>query len=339
MHESAYRAILDEMSEGVYFVDLERTITYWNPGAERITGYTAAEVMGRSCADGILRHVTESGHQLCISGCPLAAVMKDGRTRTANVFLHHKEGHRVPVQVKGQAIRDESGEIIGSVELFSARASTRFADQQERNRADDALVDALTGIGNRRYGELHLESMMAAVRAGVTSLGVLFLDVDRFKPVNDTYGHRVGDAVLRMVGQDIANGLRAGDHPVRWGGEEFVVLMPGANDTSLDRAAERLRMLIEHSWFEHGDDQVRVTVSIGAVLAEPVETAADVIDRADRLMYSSKQAGRNLVTTSRGPIMRTGERPLAGNLAPWKMAGGEAIADAGSSRGGDPWAT
>lgn len=327
MLESAYRAILDQMSEGVYFVDRERQITYWNPGAELITGYSAADVQGRSCADGILRHVTDSGHQLCISGCPLALVMQDGKARSASVYLHHKEGHRIPVTVKGQAIRDDAGAIVGSVELFSARSTSRFAETQMRSRADDAFVDALTGIGNRRFGESNLESIMAAVHAGVTTLGVLFIDVDRFKAVNDTYGHRVGDAALRMVGQDLANGLRSGDFPIRWGGEEFLVLMPGADQASLERAAERLRMLVEHSWFERDDAQVRVTVSIGAVLAEATESPADVVDRADRLMYASKQAGRNCVSTVHGQLPRAREKPIQGNLAPWKMPPSEAVAD------------
>lgn len=316
--ESAYRAILDSMSEGVYFVDRERQITYWNPGAEQITGYSAAEVRGHSCADGILRHVTESGHQLCISGCPLAMVMQDGKSRTASVFLHHKAGHRIPVTVKGQAIRNDDGEVVGSIELFSARSASRFADVQERGRADDAFSDAVTGIGNRRFGESNLESILAAVQAGVTTLGVLFIDVDAFKQVNDNFGHRVGDAALRMVGQDLANGLRAGDFPIRWGGEEFLVLLPGAEQASLERAAERLRMLVEHSWFEHGSEQVRVTISIGAVMAEPGESAVEVVDRADRLMYESKRAGRNCVTTVHGQLERPRERPTQVSLAPWK---------------------
>lgn len=317
MHESAYRAILDQMSEGVYFVDRERRITYWNPGAEHITGYLAQDVIGHSCADGILRHVTESGHQLCISGCPLAAVMKDGNSRTANVFLHHKAGHRVPVTVKGQAIHNDAGEIVGSVELFHARSATRFADPESGSRADDAFIDVLTGIGNRRFGEANLEPILAAVHANLTTLGVIFLDVDHFKRVNDTYGHRTGDAVLRMVGQNLANGLRAGDFPARWGGEEFIALMPGAEQKSLERAAERLRMLVENSWIQQGEDQIRVTVSVGAVLAEPGESGADVIERADRLMYASKKAGRNLVTTVHGQLERPRERPLHGNIAPW----------------------
>jgi len=97
------------------------------------------------------------------------------------------------------------------------------------------------------------------------------------------------------------------------------VLMPGAQQASLERAAERLRMLVEHSWFQHGDEQMRVTVSIGAVMAQPAETAADVVERADRLMYTSKLAGRNLVTSEHGTLERRSEVPIRGNLAPWKL--------------------
>jgi diguanylate cyclase (GGDEF)-like protein/PAS domain S-box-containing protein len=323
---SVYEEILDQMTEGVYFVDRQRRITYWNPGAEAITGYSADEVIGHSCSEGILRHVSEAGIQLCLHGCPLAGVMRDGTARQANVYLHHKDGHRVPVGVKGRAIRNAEGDIVGSVELFHQRTATRFADASQRNREEDAFVDALTGIGNRRYGELNLEPVLAAVDADVTSLGVLFLDVDHFKNVNDTFGHRAGDQVLRMVAQNIANGLRATDFPIRWGGEEFIALMPGAEQDSLERAAERLRMLVEHSWIQRDDDQIRVSVSIGATLAVPREGPESLLDRADHLMYASKSAGRNLVTTDAGQLPRGGETPLGGTEKPWEMPGVDAEA-------------
>ncbi len=311
--------LLAQMSDGAYFVDRERCITYWSPGAERITGYLATDVVGHSCADGILRHVTESGHQLCISGCPLAGVMQDGRERTANVYLHHKQGHRIPVTVKGYAIRDDEGRITGSLELFHARATNRFADSHERNRSEDAYVDVMTGIGNRRFGEGRLRSLIAATRESAGSLAVMFIDIDHFKQVNDVHGHRVGDVVLRMVGQNLANGLRTDDFPVRWGGEEFLVLMPGASQKALERAGERLRMLVENSWYQHGDAQVRVTISVGATIATAADDAIAVVDRADRLMYEAKAAGRNLVVTDHGMLPRPTTRPLHGNLAPWKL--------------------
>ncbi len=227
MDERNMAELIDRMSEGVYTVNLDRVITSWNPGAEQITGYTAAEVIGRSCSDGILRHVNDRGTQLCLHGCPLKAVMRDGRSREAAIYLHHKDGHRVPVTVSGQALRDDDGEINGSIELFSARAATRFARPPTEDEQRDSSRDPVTDIGNRRYGDMNLKLSVEASDLEISSLGVLFIDVDYFKSVNDTFGHRVGDAVLRMVAQTLANGLSSRDFPIRWGGEEFLALLPG----------------------------------------------------------------------------------------------------------------
>jgi diguanylate cyclase (GGDEF)-like protein/PAS domain S-box-containing protein len=310
LQESIYRQILDAIDDGVYFVDRERRITFWNPGAERITGFTAEDVQGRSCSEGILRHVSEQGKQLCLLGCPLEAVMRDGSPRGAHVYLHHKEGYRVPVTVKGEAIRDADGAIVGSLEIFRVRSSTRFAAEDEPVRADDIHLDPVTLLGNRRFGEHSLVHVLAGVEHG-GSLGVLFVDVDHFKDVNDSWGHHTGDRVLRMVGRTIAYALRATDIPVRWGGEEFLVLLPGVDEAGLAETAERLRVLVEHSWFDLEPDQVRVTVSIGATLAAPGEDAHSVVDRADRLMYASKGAGRNVVTDDVGDAQRGEEHPAS----------------------------
>jgi diguanylate cyclase (GGDEF)-like protein/PAS domain S-box-containing protein len=297
VQEAVYRTILEQVEDGVYFVDLDRRITYWNAGAERITGYQAGEVIGHSCSEGILRHVTEGGYHLCTHGCPLAAVMQDGHPRIADVYLHHKRGHRVPVTVKGTPIRDDSGEIVGSVEVFNTRASAEFAASQERT-LDALYMDPLTELGNRRFVSANVEPL---IEAGAT-VGVLFIDVDHFKDINDVWGHSVGDAVLRMVGQSIAHGLAPGDWPIRWGGEEFLVVSRAAAVADLELVAERLRMLVEESWISVDGERVAATVSIGATMVEDGESWAQALDRADRLMYASKAAGRNRVSSARGTL-------------------------------------
>ena len=138
MDKKFYQDLLDKMSDGVYFVTVDRNITYWNSGAERITGYGADEVLGHSCGEGLLRHVTGAGRQLCLHGCPLLAVMEDGKPRKAQVYLHHKDGHRVPVTVRGQALRFPDGQIVGSVEVFHIRGANPYASQR-RDRRDDSL--------------------------------------------------------------------------------------------------------------------------------------------------------------------------------------------------------
>jgi len=102
---------------------------------------------------------------------------------------------------------------------------------------------------------------------------------------------------------------------VRWGGEEFLALLPGIDESGLAAVAERVRMLVENSWIQQGETQVRVTVSVGATMAVPAESPEDVADRADRLMYASKRAGRNRVTTDAGrsPAQQSG--PSSGPLS------------------------
>lgn len=107
----------------MYFVTRDRHITSWNHGAERLTGYRAKKVLGHSCSEEILRHIHDAGTQLCLQGCPLAAVMKDYKQREARVYLHQKDGHRVPVTVRGSALRDPHGMIVGSVEVFTPRTT------------------------------------------------------------------------------------------------------------------------------------------------------------------------------------------------------------------------
>jgi diguanylate cyclase (GGDEF)-like protein/PAS domain S-box-containing protein len=313
-----YEDLLDQISDGVYFVNMDRRITYWNGGAERITGYGADEVLGHSCGEGILRHVTDSGRQLCLQGCPLLAVMQDGKPREAQVYLHHKDGHRVPIMVRGQALRSPDGQIVGSVEVFHTRGTNPYA-ALHRDRQDDSL-DTVTGLAPRRFGELHLSTLIRAVAEQATTLGVLYIDADHFKNVNDTFGHKTGDEVLRMVGQSLMNGLRRGDIPVRWGGEEFLALLPGTDQAGLAATAERVRMLVENSWIQRGEVQVRVTVSVGATMAAPTETADDLVDRADGFMYASKQSGRNRVTTDAGALISKADRLILGTAVPWENA-------------------
>src|SRR5512138_75759 len=148
-----YKDIIDNLYDGVYFVDRDRTITYWNKGAERITGYPAGQTIGHSCRDNLLNHVTANGVPLCLEHCPLAAVMQDGREREAEVYLHHADGHRVPVIIRGTALRDEAGNIIGAVESFSNNSNLIGTRRKLRDLRYAAMTDPLTGIGNRRLLE------------------------------------------------------------------------------------------------------------------------------------------------------------------------------------------
>ncbi|MBI4916604.1 MAG: sensor domain-containing diguanylate cyclase [Acidobacteria bacterium] len=291
-----FKSLLDNFYDGVYFVDSERRITYWNQGAERITGFTAGEAVGTLCSDNLLMHVDGAGTCLCHAGCPLAATISDGDRHEAEVFLHHKQGHRVPVLVRAAPIRDTDGAIVGAIEVFSDN-STKMAALQRANELERiAFLDPLTGLANRAYTEITLRGRLDELVRYGWPFGILFIDVDHFKQVNDTHGHDAGDQALSIVADSLRGGARSFDVVGRWGGEEFVAVLVNLSERKLRAIAERFRVLVETSRLPVADGAVRITVSIGGTLADPRDSVDELVKRADTLMYRSKETGRNRVT-------------------------------------------
>src|SRR5579871_5541993 len=149
-----HKKLLDHLDTGIYIVDRDRRILYWNAGAERITGYMAHEVAGQYCHGDLLVHCDDLGDVLCGTKCPLTGVISDGKPRECAVFIRHRDGHRLPVRVRSSPIHDQTGTIIGAVEVFDDRSSPgRHALWQLQNFG---CLDELTTASNRRYGEMRV---------------------------------------------------------------------------------------------------------------------------------------------------------------------------------------
>jgi diguanylate cyclase (GGDEF)-like protein/PAS domain S-box-containing protein len=292
-----FKDLVDHMYDGVYFVDRKRQITYWNEGAERITGYKRDQVIGLSCRDKILNHVTADGLELCGDHCPLAATMQDGAPREVDVFLHHADGHRVPVLVRAAPLRDASGRITGAVETFSSDTGDSSLRHELRELRRTTRIDPVTGVGSRQFLEGRLRALIAEYEGQESSAGLLFIDVDHFKEINDANSHEVGDKVLRMTASTLKHNLRRTDTLGRWGGDEFLVILYEVSPAGeLRSIAEKLRALVERSRLDLGDRHLSITVSTGTTLLKAGDTPETLVRRADELMYQSKLAGRNRVT-------------------------------------------
>ncbi|WP_321530458.1 sensor domain-containing diguanylate cyclase [uncultured Desulfuromonas sp.] len=296
LDEKNYRIILDELYDGLYFVDHNRIITFWNKAAERITGFTAKEVLGSSCEDDILTHVDNAGNNLCMGHCPLAATLDDQSPRAAQVYLHHKQGHRVPVSVRISALTNETGAVIGAAELFTDISDHRANELRVKELEQLALVDKLTQLANRRYIESQLDKHLTQFRRTLLPFAVYFFDIDHFKKINDTYGHDAGDTVLKFLAKTLTDNGRAFDIYGRWGGEEFIAIIRNLDRENLFTFGERLRMLVEQSYLKWGEHRLSVTISLGGTLVQNNDTVDSLVKRADRLLYSSKKNGRNRLT-------------------------------------------
>jgi diguanylate cyclase (GGDEF)-like protein/PAS domain S-box-containing protein len=290
---SFHQDVCDNLSEGVYFVDKGRKITYWNRGAKNLSGFERDEAVGKHCFDNFLNHVDAEGRPLCQLGCPLSATLKDGQAREAEVFLRHKTGHRVPVAVRVSPVVDSSGKLIGAVEVFSSLSGQKELERRAKELEALAYCDALTGLSNRRHIELKLRQALEEAEEFGRKAGVLLLDIDGFKRVNDAHGHAAGDVALKTVGESLTETLRPGDAAGRWGGEEFLMVALDVNLMDLEALAERCREAIASCRIPVEEKLVSLTVSVGAALLKQGEPAEAAVKRADELLYAAKCQGGN----------------------------------------------
>jgi diguanylate cyclase (GGDEF)-like protein/PAS domain S-box-containing protein len=288
--------LLQNVRDGVYFIDRRRRITFWNRAAERITGYSAEKVLGCTCSDNILIHVDRHGTSLCKTLCPLAKSMNDGESREAHVFLHHKQGHRVPVFVRTTRLLDEKGEMVGGAEFFHDENDRAVMEEKIEELQLRSFLDSLTQLPNRAYADQEIKAKLAESTQFHIPLGLVFLDIDHFKRVNDEYGHAAGDHALKTVANTIRHLCRPFDTWGRWGGEEFVGIIQNIDLDGVSEIAEQLRILVAETHVHWQEKTLKVTVSLGATIAGAEETSESLVARADSLMYQSKKKGRNRLT-------------------------------------------
>lgn len=260
-------------------------IIYANEAFERITGYRRSEILGQGCAVlqgsdtdpqaiAQMRRALAEQHELSVTLCNYR---KDGTPFWNNLYL--------------APVRDPSGEVshfVGVLHDISERKA------YEAKLSYHASHDALTGLANRALFEDRLLHDVQLARRHGHLLAVLFVDLDDFKPINDSLGHEVGDKVLVDVARRLADALRAGDTLARFGGDEFVILLPDlGSEASAMKLAERLLACIGRP-FRVGEQELYIGASVGiAFLDEELENPVELIQQADMAMYRAKQKGRN----------------------------------------------
>lgn len=296
LDDAVYHAILDHVEDGIYFVDRRRRVVLWNRGAEKITGFSRNEIVGDLCGNHRLCHVDESGRLLCTSGCPIQVALDTGVPLDIEAYLQHRLGHRIPVRIRTSPLRDRQNQLVGAVEIFRSTSELRRQDQLIEELAHLAMIDDLTRLPNRRHFDLQLDRRLAELNRFGWPFGVLMIDLDNFKEVNDQFGHQVGDEALRMVARTLSANCRAFDTVARWGGEEFGAIIANVHEEELRTVAEKLRAMVEVSALSVAQhESLRITVSIGCAVAKANEVAAELVKRADDMLYAAKHGGRNRV--------------------------------------------
>ena len=291
-----YNILLNHIQEAIYFVDKQRKISFWNHGAEKITGYTRSEIQGRRCPSNILLQLSGQNMSICHENCPILKTMQDGSIRDLTAFLQHKAGHRIPVTMHTFPIRGEDNQITGAAALFSETIPKVTIPQNSIDLQRMDMLDPLTGLGNNTYIEMQLKSRFTEMKKFSFSFGLLMVDIDNFKKFNEVHGRHTGDKIIKSVGQTLYSNIRFFDIVGRWKEDKFVIIILNITETKLDVVANKLRLLVSQSHIREGMHLIGVTVSIGATLARPLDKPETIIYRAERLSKHSKWLGKNRVS-------------------------------------------
>ncbi len=281
---------LDSIGDAVLTTDIQGRIEYLNPVAEELTGWKQTEVQGEPL-EKAFRIVSDVSGETALNPV-LRCLQEGGIVGLANhTVLIRRDGERIAIEDSAAPIRNRDGAIIGVVLVFHDVSEKRNLMRQLHHQAHH---DALTGLPNRLLFNEHLSRALAQAKYRQGKLAVLFLDLDRFKLINDTMGHNSGDLLLKKVAKLLRRGLREGDIIGRQGGDEFLLLLPEL-EQERDAAvvAKKILRLLSVPYYLEGNT-VFMTPSIGISLyptdGEDMET---LIKQADTAMYHAKEQGRN----------------------------------------------
>ncbi|QAY86185.1 sensor domain-containing diguanylate cyclase [Pseudomonas arsenicoxydans] len=263
-------------------------INSWSPSAERLTGYTESEAIGGT----LRRFCSFTDLDVDVLDEHLTFAREEG-WYSRDYLCQHKSGYDFFAQAMIAVLREEDDEFSGYTAVFR--------DVTERKVSSDNLAnlltkDHLTGAVNRAHFFNLAEKEFARANRYQHSISIIMLDADHFKHVNDSWGHPIGDEVLKSIVKIAEGVLRAGDTIARFGGEEFVVMLPKINSVEALVIAERLRSSIETSSVDAGGEKIKITVSIGvASMNDSRSTLKQLLTSADSALYHAKSKGRNCV--------------------------------------------
>lgn len=276
---SIFRTVLDSLQTGVYLLGRDGKILFWNDGAERITGYRRHDVIGRSCRENILAQCNQQHCVLCGITCPLTGIMHEGKASHALVFFRHKEGHRVPVQVRSVPIRGEKGAVVGIAESFDEQGSLSERENREHNLAAHGCLDATTGVMNQALIRSYLREHLAFFTEYDLPFGMLSIRIKDLQQFRAAHGREAADDILHVVAETMKHTLGTAGFLGRWTEDQFLVILPNCSEAELNQTGDNIEISVNSSEIKWWGDLLIVNVSMGRTMVQAGDTQELLLER------------------------------------------------------------
>lgn len=295
MFDKLYVEMLNKMYEGVYYVDFDRKIEFWNNAAEEISGFKSDDVVSQKCYNSILKHVDSDGNDLCLTGCPLHATLSDGEVREADVYLQHKDGHRIPVSVKVFPIYDNE-KIVGAVEIFISTENSENEYFNSIGELKDIYTDKLTGFANKELGSIMLDECSSNFKKTKIPYSTALITLDNIGDYSETYGSEHSDKITQIIGKSIVGNIRSEDIIIRWKNDEFLLILKGVNEYYLENFVNKIKALIDKSGVRNGVEYSKLAVSIGAAVVHPSDNVESLLERTREIVDWNRSKAANHIS-------------------------------------------
>ncbi len=286
--------LLDNMRDAVIFVDTSQRVIHWNSGAERMTGIAAASVFQHAFSPRLLNLRDDDGGEIQDSECPVAGTIHTGEQRILRLILRGRNRKDVNIEAHIVPVVGTHGATHGAALLMRDVSPQLSLEARCHSLHQLATKDPLTQVANRaEFNRVH-EMFVAAHLERKLPCSLIICDLDRFKSVNDTFGHPAGDEVLQAFARLLKTSCRPGDLVARYGGEEFAMLCADCGNATAARRAEDIR----RSWSEIPHTCLNskcLTASFGVTEIQLGDTPSTMLSRSDRALYDAKEGGRNKV--------------------------------------------
>ncbi len=293
--EPLHLALLDSLPDGVWFADRQGIVRFWSKRAEAITGFTVNEVLGAPFRD-VLSYCGETGEPA--ASVPLGETLDDTLERHARMFLLHKQGHRIAVEVRTMPVRSATGEVIGAREILRERKDIPALVRRGRVLDQHGLWDEKIESASQEYMRKQLEMRLEHFREDGVTAGALLIEIDHLGDRDRNLGREAGDQLLRMVSRTTLLCIRFTDISGRWADDSILAIMEVPAIDNLTIAAQRIRALISASSIRWWGEQVQITVTIGCSMFQIGDTAALVTDRLTNSVGAGAKAGGHRVTVA-----------------------------------------
>ena len=292
--ELFYQELLHGLHDAVFFLDCHGQVLEWSRGATQMTGIVSSAIEQRHWLPSLVDLRDASGRSIADEACPITAAVAAGLPLRERMVLMGRGSELIDVETLVLPVGPGQGQYLGATVIFRDATNQATLEQRVRHLHERATRDPLTNVANRaEFDRFHRECVTHHLKQSVPC-SLIICDIDRFKNINDKYGHQAGDQAIVSLAAILVRSCRSGDLVARYGGEEFVIVCGQCGITEATELAEKIRTQLSKTTLRELGGQ-SITASFGVTEVQPGDTPETMLRRADRGLLQAKQSGRNCV--------------------------------------------